>query len=380
MNDLFYHLMSHCMDNIIDVEGRPLGEQRSSTLYSQIETVKIRCNYPGSRFNNSRPMNVSALKQIREHKEAILYIFSMLNNHILKQEGVKKISYLEIWEIVSQAVLLPLFIHLKYKQKIPSYAAGLYKVSFGLISVAMKLTLLEISGKKLAVTPDYIFQTAETSGELIGSSEVCAAPERLIKEVAHSIIYGDSITKPSELDSLDIDSFLKFSTHSVHFSFCFLNYLIYTRNLYNPFSSLYNSQTKEDYRVFQESMKKDQDNKTIPPVSQIEDLISYNEIKKFHEHLNIKYFPKNLNKLNYFPLNSSIRSKLLEKTKLLDPETSNAVINYSEYETSQLKAFNYLLSVALENINDLAPQPLTIDVIEKTIGISPFDFLYAKFR
>lgn len=375
MNNLFYHLVSYRMDNIIDIEGRPLGEQRSTKLYSETKTIKIGCNYPGSRLNNSRPMNVSALKQIREHKESILYLFSVLNNNILEKKEIKKISYLDIWEIVSQAVLLPLFINLKSKQKIPSYAAGLYKVSFGLISVAMKLTLLELSGKKIDVTPDYIFQTAETSGELIGSNEVCAAPERLIKELVNSIIYGNSIAKPSELDGLDIDSFLKFSSHSVHFSFCFMNYLIYTRNLYNPFSLSSNLQKKEEYNLFQESMKKDQDKKTIPPIFQIEDLVSYDEIKNIHKHLNKKYFPKNLDKISSFSQNSLSRSKLLEKTKPLHPETRNIVINYSEYETQQLEAFNFLLSSALESVNDLSYQNLTIDTVEKIIGISPFDFL-----
>jgi hypothetical protein len=257
MQNLFKLLLSYQMDEEIDTEGRPLGEQRALHLYNSTKTLKIKCHYPGSRFENEKLMNVSALKQIRENIGDILYLFSRLRQNVAQKDNFNKISYLDVWEIAAKAILLPLFIKLNNNHRIPTYAAGLYKVAFGLISVAMKLTLAETRGESVPVEPSYLFQSAEDSGELIGAHEVCAAPEKLIKDVAHSIIYGDSLDKnTSAIDTLDIDNFLNFSNFCVQFQFCFINYMIYIRNFYCPTSEILGHKFSKRYSLFQKDMKK----------------------------------------------------------------------------------------------------------------------------
>ena len=372
---LFYELITNNMDETLDIEGRPLGEQRAPDLYAKTETIKIQCNYPGSRFQNSNPMNVSALKQIRQNKSEILYLFSRLRQNVCKFSDIERVTYLEVWEIASQAILLPLFIKLKYGPKIPAYAAGLYKVAFGLISVAMKLTLKETLGQQLLIDPSYVFQCVESSGELIGSSEVCAAPERLIKEVIHSIIYGDSLDKATNaLKQLDIEEFLEFSKNSAHFQFCFLNYLIYIRNLYLPFATKTNSVFNKKYKLFKKLMKEKQEKKPIPPVDQIESLVSSNNLITLHARLHKKYFPQEININNHGTPSFDTRIKHLKNTSVLPSKVRNEMVKIVGYEEKQLEAFNFLLNKAAKTIIKNNMQPLRIKELEKAMGASPVGF------
>ena len=357
MKKLFKLLVSYEMDEELDTEGRPLGEQRASQLYTNTKTLKIKCNYPGSRFQNEKPMNISALKQVMENKNEIFYLFSTLRQHISKRDNFKKISYLEVWEIASRAILLPLFIKLNNKSKIPAYAAGLYKVGFGLISVAMKLTLKETRGEDLPVDPSYVFQSAEDSGELIGAHEVCAGPEKLIKDVVYSIIYGDSLDKKTSIiDYLDIENFLGFSENSVQFQFCFINYLIYIRNFYSPSIVPPDVELNKNYRLFQKEMKEKQEKCQIPPVYQIEELLkSKRHLKSFHRRLERTYFPTD--------------------TDTLSLSSKDEQLTFLEYEAQQLKAFNFLLQEAIAYTSHKPLQTLSLKDLHDIVNPSPQDFL-----
>lgn len=355
MKDLFKLLVSYQMDEELDTEGRPLGEQRAFQLYNPIKTLKIKCNYPGSRFHNAKPMNVSALKQIRENTNDILYLFSRLRQQVSKKGNFDKLSYLDVWEIASRAILLPLFIKLDNKQQIPAYAAGLYKAAFGLISVAMKLTLNETRGEDLPVDPSYLFQCAEESGELIGANEVCAAPEKLIKDVVHSIIYGDSLDKKtSAIDLLNIENFLDFSKNCVQFQFCFINYLIYIRNFYSPFTELPDAELYKKYDLFQKEMKEKQEECQIPPVYQIEELLNQDDLKSFYHRLERAYFPTEANALS--------------------PNLKDMRLIFLEYEKQQLKTFDFLLQDAMAYTPYNPLQNLSLKDLRDVVSPSPLYF------
>lgn len=359
MKNLFKLLVSYQMDEELDTEGRPLGEQRAFQLYSNIKTLKIKCNYPGSRFQNAKPINVSALKQIRENKNEVFYLFSRLRQHVSKKDNFEKLSYLDVWEIASRAILLPLFIKLNNKQQIPAYAAGLYKVAFGLISVAMKLTLKETRGEDLPVDPSYLFQSAENSGELIGAYEVCAAPEKLIKDVVHSIIYGDSLDKKTPaIDFLDIENFLDFSKNSVQFQFCFINYLIYIRNFYSPFPELPDVELNKKYELFQKEMKEKQEECQIPPVYQIEELLNQDDLKSFYRRLEQAYFPTD--------------------TGTLFSNPKDERLTFLEYEEQQLKTFNLLLQEAMKYTPHNPSQTLSLKDLHDIVNPSPLYFLLSR--
>lgn len=376
MENIFYELINNRMDDCLDVEGRPLGEQRVPEIYDTIKTRKIKCQYPGSRFLNANLMNVSALKQIRQNKNEILYLLSQLRNDVLRQEN--KITYLDAWEIVTRATLLPLFLKMKGDEKIPIYASGLYKVAFGLVSVMMKLALKEIIGKKIPLDSSYVWRCAEESGELVGSKEVCAAPEKLIREVVNSFL--DTETLQSEkisIPSLDIKAFLKFSKYSVHFHFCFIAYLIYIRNLYFPFDFLKDQKIKEEYEHFQKEMKEKQDESSIPPVYQIESLLSYEKLKIFNDRLNEKYFPDNI---KLYKIEKSIDVNKKEKKEVyFSFIIKNEMNKLIRYETQQIKAFNLFLTKA-SNISERKCQtPLTFNEMKKVIKSSPVVFFERRY-
>lgn len=201
----FHELFS--LHAVLDEECRPLGEHRApSPLAGAAATQHRTCPYPGSRHEHARPMNLSALKQTTKHLDEVLAGLSALRTWCVGDGGGAAASTLEeTWRLTAGAAVLPAFLlHRKgglvdrgepgEDGSLDAGTAVLYKACLGLKFLIEQRVLEELlatgglDGRKAA---DELAGYSESSGWLVGVSEVCAATTVMIDDVLGVMVKGE---------------------------------------------------------------------------------------------------------------------------------------------------------------------------------------------
>src|SRR5258708_1539197 len=90
-----------------DSDGRPLGEGKLSTALAGVPMVLGRCPYPGSRFGHARPMNLSALQQIRDHWRACRDLIAWAHGVQGRSGGANHATLSDLWRTARLVQSLP---------------------------------------------------------------------------------------------------------------------------------------------------------------------------------------------------------------------------------------------------------------------------------
>ena len=165
-----------------DEEDRPLREGRTPPEYRRPEEIEYRpCPYPGSRQVAGRPMNVSALRQTSAHWDEILYALGLLRAAYAGARGGYGPDILDLWRVSQLGSALPWF-HVLAGEPLPAYAAALSKATLGSGILAQRLLLRMLAEAWLPppLTARTVAELAESTGTLVGETEVCSAPDRMI--------------------------------------------------------------------------------------------------------------------------------------------------------------------------------------------------------
>jgi hypothetical protein len=165
-----------------DDEGRPLREGRTPPEYQQPGEIEYRpCPYPGSRQVAGRPMNVSALRQTSAHWDDITGALGVLRAAYAGARGGHGPDILDLWRVSQLGSALPWF-HVLAGQPLPAYAAALSKATLGTGILAQRLLLRMLAEAWMPppLTARALAELAESTGTLVGHSEVCSAPDRMI--------------------------------------------------------------------------------------------------------------------------------------------------------------------------------------------------------
>ncbi len=204
-----------------DTEGRPLGEQKATTVYSHTPTVHKVCPYQGSRHQHEKPMNVSALKQMSTNWGVISGVLALLNQQYRTREGVKELDYFDLWRITSIGALYPSFLILRARDaladgQIPVFIAGVYKVLIGISGVVAKQALISSLRKRHLLsrlvlraapyTPQALLAHVEESGAFIGQREVCAGPPKLVEQALRALMLGEADCEQSRAALQEIEA------------------------------------------------------------------------------------------------------------------------------------------------------------------------------
>jgi hypothetical protein len=150
-----------------DADGRPLGE-RASPLYPP-DTRRIACPHAGSRAG--LPMNVTALAQVRPHRDR--------NLATLAAACGPAPTVADALRACSALIVAPVVCRMAAPDApIPVEVAALYKTTIGFHQLLVSL-LLDTEG--LAALPaselddsDALLAALEAGGWLVGTVEVCA--------------------------------------------------------------------------------------------------------------------------------------------------------------------------------------------------------------
>ena len=222
-----------------DEEGRPLREGRTPAAYLLPGEIEYRsCPYPGSRQvpnhamtegdrsiagqglrdtlarGNPRGMNVSALRQTSAHWDEIVEALGFLRTAYAEARGGYGPDVMDLWRVSQLGSALPWFFVLR-GEPLPAYAAALSKATLGTGILAQRLILkmLAEAWQPPPLTTEALLALAESTGTLVGETEVCSAPEKMIAKFLDVLVGGAPAGGIAAVDRLiaQRDRFLGFA-------------------------------------------------------------------------------------------------------------------------------------------------------------------------
>jgi len=233
-----------------DDEGRPLREGRTPPEVRQPDEIEYRpCPYPGSRQAAGLPMNVSALRQTTAHWDELAGALGFVRTAYAEARGGFGPDVLDVWRVSQLASALPWFYVLR-GLPLPAYAAALSKAALGtgILSQRLLLKMLAEQWTPPPLTTPALLALAEATGTLVGETEVCSAPEKLIVRFLDVLVAGAPRAGLATVDRLiaERDRFLAFGACYAGFKLAVWLYYQARRFLYADVA------TARDSQVFRE--------------------------------------------------------------------------------------------------------------------------------
>ena len=187
-----------------DDEGRPLREGRTPPEYLAAGEIEYRpCPYPGSRQVAGRPMNVSALRQTSAHWDEIAGALGFLRTAYAEIRGGYGPDAMDLWRVSQLGSALPWYFVLA-GEPLPAYAAALSKATLGtgILAQRLMLKMLAEAWTPPPFTAPALGALAESTGTLVGETEVCSAPEKMIARFLDILVDGAPGTGIAAVDRL----------------------------------------------------------------------------------------------------------------------------------------------------------------------------------
>jgi hypothetical protein len=198
-----------------DTDGRPLGEVKApAPLVAAVPAELVACDYADARFECALPMNVSALLQINDHWHQILGTIRSIRAAFIGRTGRTPLTLLDLWRIAHAAVSTVSFRCLErgIAHAIPVADAALFKASAGIKYALRHAEVTRLGGRDaVGAYPSAASVWAYVEGErlLIGSAQVCAGPEMMIRDLLDVLVNGAGSAASGEV--LDLGRLLVYA-------------------------------------------------------------------------------------------------------------------------------------------------------------------------
>ena len=181
-----------------DDEDRLIREGRTPVEYIRSGEIEYKtCPYAGSRHQHEAPMNVSALRQMSAHWEDILASLAVMRVAYAEHRGAAMPAapeLMDLWRVGQLGSALPWFYLLRGDgvARAPAYAAALAKITLGVGLWAQRLLVDLLAGvwTPVELTPQAIFESSDGNGTLIGETEVCSGPEKMMIRFFEVLVAG----------------------------------------------------------------------------------------------------------------------------------------------------------------------------------------------
>ena len=215
-----------------DDEGRPLREGRTPAESLRDGEIDYRaCPYSGSR--RDRVMNVSALRQTSAHWDELIAALGLLRTAYAEARGGFAPDVMDVWRVSQLGSALPWYFVLR-GEPLPAYAAALSKATLGTGILAQRLLAQQLreAWTPPPLTSEALCALAESTGTLVGETEVCAAPDRMIARFLDALVAG--APRPGLVDRLhaERDRVLAFGACYANFKLALWLYFLARRFVY----------------------------------------------------------------------------------------------------------------------------------------------------
>jgi hypothetical protein len=224
------HLLGDLGWPIFDDEGRPLDEGRlAQELWPAVPLTYERCPHAGSRATSDKLMNASALDQVGRHLRRTLADFGYFHRALLARLGNPQVTPSVLWHLSMATLYTPWFMLARepdLRTRLPVRIAGLHKIMIGLKQLTEQLAWRECYGLDIpALEVDALLELTELRRLLIGPTEVCPAPETMIRKTLDVLLLGTSD------EEAVIDTLIPAIDEMFRFGACCTNLLVLRRTL-----------------------------------------------------------------------------------------------------------------------------------------------------
>src|ERR1051325_3512922 len=134
-------------------------------------------------------MNVSALRQTSAHWDEIVEALGFLRTAYAEARGGYGPDAMDFWRVSQLGSALPWYFLLR-GQPLPAYAAALSKATLGTGILAQRMIVKMMAERWLPppLTTPLVVALAESTGTLVGETEVCAASDKMIARFVDVLI------------------------------------------------------------------------------------------------------------------------------------------------------------------------------------------------
>jgi hypothetical protein len=218
----------------LDADGRQVGEANvfPKALRLDVPTSWRACIYSGSRYQDERPMNVSALKSMRAYWGQIMVTLLHIREAYLQRFPAARAGMtLGDLERLSTLVLaLPTYQLMRANERVENGAlhpvlSSMFRVTDGLRMTVHQMLFLPVGEATLApdtpMSGGEIYAYAERNFAFTSSHGVCAGPQAMIEEFLNVIIDG---TAPRHAEQVELDDAVQVALASLEQAF---NYGLY---------------------------------------------------------------------------------------------------------------------------------------------------------
>jgi hypothetical protein len=175
-----------------------------------VATELIACYYSGPRRRTPLPMNVSALTQIQAHWNQVLQRIRTIRAAFTGRSGYLEASALDLWRIAHAAVSLVSFRYLERRASpTPVADAALFKATAGIKYALRHAGVARLAdGSVIGSHPNAaaLWDYIDRERLLIGSAQVCAGPEAMIRELLDVLVDGGGNASPAGADDDPFDT------------------------------------------------------------------------------------------------------------------------------------------------------------------------------
>lgn len=181
--------------DVLDTEGRPLGERRASPPAKVGVEIELRpCPYSDAR--RGQPMNLSALKQVMAHWDDVVGDIQTFH----RQLPATLHGRFRFLALVADQLARPAAFLLEVgdpRARVPAARAVAHKLAAGFFGAANG-QLPELSGGSPRARTEQLLAEVFDRELLFGASEVCAGPLNLIERASVALVTSDAAgTEPS---------------------------------------------------------------------------------------------------------------------------------------------------------------------------------------
>ncbi|NTX07510.1 MULTISPECIES: hypothetical protein [unclassified Myxococcus] len=186
----------------IDAEGRHIGESNvfPEAMRMKVETEFKACHFAGSRYRNSAPMNVTALKSMMKHWKPMMHAVLAVRRAFLRDDTVLPDGRWRMGDLhaVACAVLaVPSFMLMRANDPVPNgtldpVLSNIYRVTDGVRMVAAFMLFLpeEPMTYDTPISSAELLYVSDRDNHYLSTRGVCAGPPNLMEEYFQTLMDG----------------------------------------------------------------------------------------------------------------------------------------------------------------------------------------------
>jgi len=200
----------------VDGDGRQVGESNvfPPALRLNVPTKWRTCIYPGTRFQVDRPMNVTALKTMRQHWAPMMFVLQAVRGAYLQRyahdtslQGGQRWTVGHIERLATAVLAVATYSLVRADQPVGNgqlhpVLSSVFRVTDGLRMAMHQMLFVPIGEPTLSadapVTTAQILDYTERNYSFHSEHGVCAGPRAMVEEFLAVLVDGKPVAAPAD--------------------------------------------------------------------------------------------------------------------------------------------------------------------------------------